>query len=470
MNRRIALLAPAAVAISFGIATIATANTVDEHWPRWRGPLGTGVSEVADPPISWSETENLRFKIEIPGKGTSTPISWGNSIYLLSAVPVPGEGEASETPKPPPETGGRGGRGGRGSRGGRGGRGGRSRSAPTVPQQFTVMAIHRESGDLQWSKVVNEGVPHEGTHGDGSWASASAVTDGELILAHFGSNGLYALDMQGEVLWEKQLGKMRTRNGFGEGASPAIWGDTVLVQWDHEGDSFVVALDRKTGDEKWRHERDEVTSWATPVVVEVDGKMQAICNATERIRGYDLETGEVIWECGGMTTNAIPTPVIQDGVAYIMSGFRGSKLVAIQLAGAAGDITDSQNVKWSFDKDTPYVPSPLLQGELLYFLKSNTGILSIFDIEKGERVIGPERLESVRNVYASPVAAKGRVYIVSRDGDCEVLEVARGDDGAELKVLARNHIDEGVDASPTLLGDAIFLRGQNHLYCFANEG
>lgn len=331
------------------------------------------------------------------------------------------------------------------------------------------MAIHKESGDVQWSKVVNEGVPHEGTHGDGSWASASAVTDGELILAHFGSNGLYALDMQGEILWEKQLGKMRTRNGFGEGASPAIWGETILVQWDHEGDSFVVALDRKTGDEKWRHERDEVTSWATPVVVEVDGKAQAICNATEMIRGYDLETGDVIWECGGMTTNAIPTPVIQDGMAYIMSGFRGSKLVAIELAGAEGDITDSQHVKWSFDKDTPYVPSPLLHGELLYFLKSNSGILSVFDIQKGERVLGPERLESVRNVYASPVAAKGRVYIVSRDGDCEVLEVEQGDDGAELKVLARNHIDEGVDASPTLLGDAIFLRGQNHLYCFAED-
>ena len=422
-------------------------------WPHWRGPVHTGEAPSGNPPIEFGEDRNLRWKVEIPGKGKASPIVYGDRVYVLTAR---GTGEMVEVPEPE-ESGDRGGRRGR--------RGRRSGISPTEIQEFVVLALDREDGSVVWESVANRKLPGEGTHGDGSWASGSAVTDGEVLLAHFGSQGLFAYSLDGEKQWEKQLGQMRTRNGFGEGSSPAIHEDYVVVQWDHEGDSFIVALDRNTGEERWRRERDEVTSWATPLIVEVDGRMQVIANATSRIRGYDLETGEDVWECGGMTTNAIPTPIHRDGVVYVMSGFRGSALVAIALEGAEGDITGSEHVLWSFGKDTPYVPSGVLHDGLLYFVKGNNGVLSIFDVDDGERVFGPERLETIENVYASPVAVNGRIYLAGRDGGVEVLK-----HGPTYELLAKTRLEEGFDASPAIAGDELYLRGAQHLYCFAAEG
>lgn len=427
----------------------------DAYWPQWRGPHASGESTTAHPPLNFGEEQNLRWKVEIPGKGKASPIVWQDRVYVLTAE---GTGEQQPTDEDAQAGGGEGGRGGRGGRGG----GGMQRVQPNEVQRFVVMAINRKDGSLAWQAVANEKLPAEGTHGDGSWASGSCVTDGEILITHFGSQGLFGYTLDGEQVWEKQLGQMRTRNGFGEGSSPALWGDALVVQWDHEGDSFIVALDKHTGEERWRRDRDEVTSWATPVIVEVDGKPQVIASATSRVRGYDLATGDVVWECAGMTTNTIPSPIIADGIAYLVSGFRGSAALAIRLAGAKGDITGSEQVLWSFDRDTPYVPSPLLYGDRLYFLKSNTGILTCLDVKTGTPVFGPQRLETIGNIYASPVAAAGRIYLCSRDGDVEVL--AAGD---EYKVLAKCHLDEGFDASPAIVDGEIYLRGQTHLYCFA---
>ena len=255
-----------------------------------------------------------------------------------------------------------------------------------------------------------------------------------------------------------------TRRGFGEGSSPTLYGDTIVINWDHEGTSFIMALDTRTGEELWKVDRDEITSWATPIVVEQDGKPQVIANATNRTRGYDLATGEVIWECGGMTLNTIPSPVAANGMVYVTSGFRGNALQAIRLAEARGDITDSEAVVWQHDRDTPYVPSPLLYGDTLYFLKHNSSILSCFNSETGQAYYGRQRLQGITEIYASPVGASNRVYLAGRDGTTLVIK-----HGPTFEVLAQNVLDDGFDASPAIVDKEIYLRGRKYLYCIASD-
>jgi outer membrane protein assembly factor BamB len=393
----------------------------DRFWPQWRGPLLTGAAPQGDPPVEWSEGKNVRWKVEIPGKGSSTPVIWGDTIVVLSAVPV----DASERAK----------------------------------QRFTVMAFGRKDGKVLWQRVVREEVPHEGHHATNTWASASALTDGELVYAFFGSRGLYALDMKGNVKWETDLGDMSIKMGFGEAASPALHRDRLVVNWDHEGESFIVALDKKTGKELWRVPRDEKTSWATPLIVDVGGRAQVITSATGRVRSYDLANGELLWHATGMTANAIPTPVHADGLVFLTSGFRGNALMAVRLSEAKGDITTSPAVIWRYDRDTPYVPSPLLSGDQLYFLKSNSGVLSSFEAKTGKKLYGEQRLEGVPNVYASPLGVAGRIYVAGRDGGVAVVK-----QGPEFKLLATNQLDDGFDASPVAVDNELYLRGRKFLY------
>ena len=326
------------------------------------------------------------------------------------------------------------------------------------------MAFDRANGQVVWNRTVTEEVPHEGHHRDHGFASASPVTDGEVLIASFGSRGIYGLDLAGKVLWEKRLGKMRTRNGFGEGASPALHKDTVVVGWDHEGDDdFVVALDRRTGKELWRTPRSEPTTWSTPVVVERPGRTEVILSATQRIRSYELATGKLLWECGGMTGNVIPTPVVDADTAYLISGFRGAALFAIPL-GKNGDLTDGSSFRWRHARGTPYVPSPLLYGGALYFGSGNDATVSRFDAATGKADYETQRVEGVFGLYASLVGAAGRVYVVGRDGKAAVLE-----HGARFRVLAVNKLDDKIDASPAISGADLFLRGHQHLYCLAER-
>lgn len=252
---------------------------------------------------------------------------------------------------------------------------------------------------------------------------------------------------------------MQTRNGFGEGASPALSGDTLVVNWDHEGQDFVVALDKKTGKELWRRDRDEPTTWTTPLIVEHAGRRQVVTSGTNKVRSYDLATGELIWEAPGTTPNAIPTPIESQGVVYVTAGYRGNAARAIRLAGAKGDLTGTPAILWETDRDTPYVPSPLLYQGVFYLVKSNAGVLSALDAATGKTLYGPQRLEGISEIYASPVGVSGRVYIVGRDGNSFVL-----DGGREYKVLAKSSLDDGFDASPVVVGDELYLRGYKNLY------
>lgn len=425
------------------------------NWPSWRGTPGTGEAPGGAPPIEWSEDKNVVWKTALPGLGNSTPVVWGDRIYLTTAVETD-EVRAGDEGAEQPRSGRR-----RGRRGGRG----QNNNASKNVYDFRVLAVDRASGEVVWDKSVAKAVPHEGGHKTGSQASNSPITDGRFLYAHFGSRGVHCLTLEGELVWSRtDLGRMRTRNQFGEGSSPALVDDTLIVNWDHEGDSFVVAIDARTGTDKWRKDRDEVTSWTTPVIAEVDGRKQAIISATGATRAYDVENGDVIWSCEGMTVNSIPTPIVRDGIAYLMSGFRGAMLQAVRLSGAKGNVTDTDHVLWRHERQTSYVPSALLLGEHVYFLRSNSGVLSCVDAATGEVRYEGQRLAGLRTVYASPLGADGRVYLISREGVTKVLKA-----GGEYVELATNELDDAFDASPIVLGDRMYLRGHDNLYCLGER-
>lgn len=429
------------------------------NWPAWRGPLLTGVAPEANPPTTWSETENVKWKVSVPGKGTASPVVWENQVFLLTAIAKEKPAEAaaaapeSVAPSAAPEPGRR-----------RGGPGG-GRGPVTEEQQFTVISYDRETGKVRWQDTPKTVLPHEGHHKDHGFASASPVTDGEVLIVSFGSRGIYGYDLGGKLLWSKDLGRMTTRNGFGEGSSPALSGNTVVIVWDHDGpDDFVVALDKRTGRELWRQAREEDTNWTTPVIVEHEGKKQVVVNASNTVVSYDLETGAPIWTSTGQTKNVIPAPVPGHGRVYVMSGFRGATLQAITL-GRTGDLFGTKSIAWSYARSTPYVPSPLLYGNWLYFYANNNAQLSILDARDGQPQVDAERLEGMFGVYASPVGAADRVYLVGRDGNAWVIK-----NGPKVEVLAKNKLDDGFDASPAVAGREIFLRGRQSLYALSEAG
>jgi len=423
----------------------------DHFWPQWRGPEMTGVAPHGDPPVQWSETENVAWKVEVPGSGLSSPIVWADRVYLQTAVP---QGEKLEAAAGLEDW----------QADGREIYKGQAYQPSQRLQQFVVLAIDRKSGETIWRRVVHEAQPREGVHPTNSWASASLTTDGEHLVSFFGSRGLYVLDMEGELLWQKDLGEMETRRGWGEGASPALHGDRIVVNWDHEGQSFIVALDLDSGRELWRRQRDEVSTWFTPLVVETDGATQVVTTGAEHVQAYDLESGATLWSGPGLTLNAIPTPVAANGRVYLTSGFRGQALMAVDLAKAEGDLEAAGAILWRHDQDTPYVPSPLLYRGTLYLTKGLGNILTSLNAADGRVNYGPVRLESLKGLYASPVAASGHIYFADRDGTTVVLA-----HGSEPEVLAVNRLDDGFDASPAIAGDELYLRGRRYLYKIATE-
>ena len=277
----------------------------------------------------------------------------------------------------------------------------------TQNHEFVVLAVSRKNGKILWQQTVHKAIPHEAGHLTASLASASPVTDGEHVFAFFGSYGLYCLDTNGKLIWKKNLGEMHTKHGDGEGSSPALYGDTLIVNWDHEEQSFLIALDKRTGKQRWRVGRAEDTSWATPIVVEHKGIAQVIVPGTKRLRGYDLASGALIWECGGLSSNIVASPVATDGVVYAGSSYDTRAMLAIRLDGGKGDITGTNQVVWTRHRGTPYVPSPLLYGESLYNLQHYQGVVTRLNAKTGEDDGGPFRLEAIDNVYASPVGGAG---------------------------------------------------------------
>ncbi len=411
------------------------------NWPEWRGLYNNGAVNGGAIPVEFSETKNVRWKTEIPGKGHATPIIWGNQIIVQTAVPTDKKVEKTDAGQANP-------------------------MAPTqtdLIHQFTVISVDKTSGKINWKTVVKEEVPAERTHDLGSWASNSPVTDGENIYAFFGSRGLYCLDMKGNVKWERDFGQMEIVASFGEGSSPAIYKDKIFVQWDHQQKSYLYALDKKTGKEAWTAEREEITSWATPLIVEVNGKAQLITSATNKVRSYDAETGKIIWECTGMTRNVIPNPMYADGILYLMSGFRGTALKAVDLAKASGDITSTPAILWEYNQDTPYTPSAVLMNGYLYFLKGNNGIMTCLDAKTGKPAYSNQKLDGITNIFSSPTGNKDKIYVAATN----VINVVKA--GPEFSILAKNTLDDTFHASPIMVGNELFLRGFKYLYCISEK-
>ena len=431
----------AAIALLLAAVTTRAADpTGRDYWPHWRGPLANGTAPTADPPTTWDAKTNIKWTADLPGKGSASPIVWGDRVFVVSAVETYKTAKAEDVPPPDP-------------------RFKVNTNPPPTYQQFIVLCFDRQTGKERWRHMAAEKVPHEGHHETHSYAAGSPTTDGKRLYVSFGSFGNYCYDLDGKLLWSRDLGRLHTRLGWGEAVTPVIHGDSLLLNWDQEADSKLICLDPATGKTKWEAPRAEKTSWNTPLVVEHKGTTQVIVNGTTRVRSYDLTTGKELWTCPGMTVNAIPSAVAADGVAYVMSGYKGSAAVAVSLD-ARGEVGPGNGLLWKYGKGTPYVPSPLLLNGRLYFTEANTNLFTVLDSKTGTPLVDRERLPGVRSFYSSPVAAAGRIYLTSQDGTTLVLREAD-----RPEVIATNKLNDPIDATPALAGTQLFLRAHSRLYC-----
>lgn len=419
-----------------------TPPAVVENWMQWRGPYADGrAGDHAKPPLQWSSGKNIAWSVELPGEGSATPTVLGNQVYVLSAVKT---NRKSTTLIEKDE---------------------RSRTAPDqFIYQFVVASYDRNSGKQLWQQIATEEAPHEGKHQTNTYAAGSPITDGERLYFSFGSRGVFCYSLAGDLLWRVDLGRMRTRSGWGEAVTPVLTKDWVIVNWDHEDGSFIAAIDKQSGEIRWKVDRaGEVSSWNTPFVTTFDEMELVIVNGTGSVKAYQASDGKVLWECGGQTVNAIPSPVRFRDSAICMSGYRGSIACAIPL-NSRGNVTDSNTLGWKVTQGTPYVPSPIISGSRLLFTAGNTNVLSCIDASTGDLLLERVRLPGIRTLYASPMLANGHFYFVSREGTTAVVK-----DNATLDVVATNELPGVFDASPVAVDHQLFLRSWTRLYCIQEQ-
>jgi len=427
-----------------GFATAQAPKGAEDNWHHWRGPNADGSAPKADPPTKWDAKTNVAWKAELPGKGSATPIVWGDRVFVLTAVKTDRKAKPNELPKADP----------------------RAQTKTTPPDhfyKFLVLCFDRASGKKLWEKLAAEAVPHEGVHETHSYAAGSPTTDGTHLFASFGSYGTFCYDFDGKQVWARtDLGLIHSRLGWGEAVTPVVANGKVLLNYDEEFESKLYCLDAATGKTLWTAKRDEKTTWSTPLVVDRAGKMQVVTNGTTRVRSYDLSTGELVWQCAGMTVNPIPSPVRFGDSVVCMSGYRTAAALSIPLD-SKGDLPATAP-NWKHAAGTPYVPSPVLAGGKLFFTQANGELLTVLDAKTGKALLEKERLPSAKSFYASPVAANGRLYFVDRTGTTVVAKF----DG-ELSVVSVNKLDDPIDASPVAVGKQLFLRSEWFLYCIAEK-
>jgi len=409
--------------------TGASSGTGAADWPHWRGPTANGAAAAAGP-RTWSDTENVRWKVALPGRGMSTPILLGERVFVSTAVPTAGDEEASGTGE----------------------------------QSYELHCLERATGKTLWRTVACVATPHEGYHKSyGSHASASPVTDGERVYVSFGSQGLYAFDLDGKPLWRFDPGvKLSMRNSFGEGLAPVLAGDVLVQVADQEGDSFAVGLDTSTGKELWRVARDEPSGWSTPLVTRFGERLEVVTTGQKRTRSYDPATGKLLWETDGAGLNAIPNVLRSEDLVLVMSGFREAKILAIEPPRAAEDGLGIPSTRWSATKGCGYTASPVL-ADGLYYTVTDRGTVSCFDAATGEAHYLEERLPRGSTLKSSPVAAGELLYVPTEAGEVHLLRL-----GPELEVVGtRTLADQVFVASPAIAGGALYLRSLTHLFCIA---
>ena len=413
------------------------------NWPQFRGPRA-GVVEDKVLPDTWSTTEHVAWSVEIPGRGWSSPIVWGDRVFITSAVP---EGQ-TEMPKKGLYLGG-------------------NRDTPSDKvHQWKVYCLDFNSGKILWEAVAHKGLPQYAIHVKNSYASETPVTDGERVYAYFGNIGLFCYDFDGKPLWSKRWEGVKTRYNWGTAASPVLFKDRLYIVNDNDQQSFLAALDKKTGEQVWRVNRDEKTNWATPCLWENDQRTELVTSGTGRVRSYDL-TGKPLWELAGTTSIAIPTPFAADGLLYVTGGFVADSvrpLYAIR-PGATGNITlkegqnSNESIVWSQKKAGPYNPTPIAYQDYVYVLYDR-GTLSCFEAKTGKEVYSGVRIAAGANAFTcSPWANNGRVFCLSEDGDTFVLQA-----GPEFKLLQCNKLHEMCMATPAAVRGSLLIRTLSKLY------
>ncbi len=439
---RIALTLIFALVVA-GLSSFATTASAG-NWPQWRGPDGSGISNEKNLPSEWSPTKNVKWKTPIEGRSHSSPIVWGNRVFLTTSI----EGEAVPGAKAvkhvlegdkeflhPDSVG------------------------ADRKHTFKVLCIDRDTGKILWQSTAWEGTPYDNRHRKSSYAASTPATDGKLVYAFFGTEGLYAYDFKGNLAWKAQLGNLGTV-GMGTGTSPILFDNLVIVQCDEENGaaSFIVAVDKKTGKEVWKTPRKVQVSWSTPLLVRTATRAELITSGTEALISYDPATGKELWRHKGVESNAIPSPVANNEMAYLVAGFPAKIAYAIKL-GQNGDLTGTSNVPWKYEKGTAYVPSPILYGDYLY-LTTDRGILTCIDAKTGEVKYEGGRIPIPATFTASPVAFENKILMTSEDGDTFIVKA-----GPKHEILGTNSVGEPVYASPAIADGRIFIRGEKNLYC-----
>lgn len=415
-----------------------------DHWPQFRGPAA-GVAEDDVGPVTWSATTNVAWQIEAPGRGWSSPVVWGERVFLTSVVT---EGKFEDARK--------------------GLYFGGERLKPSQDvHHWMVFCFDFKTGKKLWEKEVHKGVPPSPVHIKNTYASETPVADGERLYAYFGNVGLFCLDLDGKQLWSQSWGSFKTRLGWGTAASPVLYKDQLFIVNDNEEQSFLVALDARTGKQRWRVERDEKSNWATPFVWENARRTELVTSGTKRVRSYDLD-GKLLWELGGMSSIAIPTPFARHGLLYVGSGYvldKKKPLLAIK-PGAAGDITPegeagNEFIAWRLKSAGPYNPTPLAYGDHLYVLY-DLGLLSCYDARTGQALYEKERLGGQFTV--SPWAYGGKVFCLNEDGETHVIEA-----GPKFRHLGTNSLDEMCMATPAAVRGSLLVRTLTKLYRIADK-
>ncbi len=437
-------------------------SVVAENWAQFRGPNANGISKGKELPTEWGVGTNIAWKVKLPGVGWSQPIVWGDQVFVTTAV--------TDTQEKP--------------RGGQSGPGfslfsarGISRAffngggPPKVTYRWKVLCLNGSTGNVLWEQLIHEGRPNIPIHRSNTYASETPVTDGERLIVYLGMLGVYCFDLSGELLWTKELGSYPMQYGWGTGSSPALHGDRVFVQCDNEKASFLVALDKKTGDELWRVERDEKSNWSTPYIWRNKVRSELVTCGGNKIRSCRLDNGELLWEMNA-SGRCATTPVSDEELIYVGSIARTtgrSQLLAAIRAGATGDIslqgkeTANSFVAWSVRRAAPPIASPLLFEGCLYVLEQHGGVIRCFDAKTGE-LHYRQRLPKATGFSSSPWSSHGKVFCLDEDGQTVVLKA-----GSEMQVVATNKLDEMFWSSAAVLGENLLLRGVDHLYCITKD-
>jgi hypothetical protein len=435
---------------TFGLVTalLATAGASGQtNWPQFRGSQSLGISDAPGLLDTWSTTQNVVWKTDIPGRGWSSPIVWGDRIFLTSVV--------NEGTSTPPKKGLY--------------FGGEQRTPPKSVHRWVVYCIDFKTGKILWEKTAHKGVPASTIHIKNSYASETPVTDGHRVYAYFGNVGLFCYDMDGKDLWSRNWGAFKTRNGWGTAASPVLYKDRVYIVNDNDQNSFIAAIDTRTGEEVWHVARDEKSNWATPYIWENDQRTEIVTPGTGKVRSYDLD-GHLLWELKGMSSITIPVPFSRDGLLYVCSGYildKKKPVFAIR-PGATGDIslqegqTANNYIVWFQKLAGPYNPSPLLYGPYFYVLKDR-GFFSCYDARTGKEIYVDQRLGSANAFTCSPWAYDGKIFCLSEDGDAFVIKA-----GPKFEIIRKNSLDEMCMATPAIANGSLLVRTETKLYRLGN--